>query len=173
MAQYIEKICVPVRLSQPGVAPVDGYVALGPQAEYHSGPETILERLNTPDRVLPFQRGEEEFTLLVNRSDIEWMAADPAVAPTLICPPNYQVTAEEYVRLRMVGGGELEGRVQIELPPDQNRASDFMNAREDFFPLLTSFGILLVNKQRVSSFELNAPSPRPPAESEKSAEAAS
>jgi len=162
MAQYVEKIRVPVRVSQPGCAPVDGYLSLGPQAEFHPGPETILERLNAPDRVVPFQRGDDEQILLLNRRDIEWVAADPAVSSTLVCPPNYTVTAEEDVRLRLMGGGVLEGRVQMELPEEMNRASDFMNGREDFFPLLTPFGVLIVNKQRVSSFELSKPSPAPP-----------
>lgn len=164
MAQYVEKIRVPVRVSQPGCAPVDGYLALGPQAEFHAGPETILERLNAPDRVIPFQRGDDEQILLLNRRDIEWVAADPAVSTNLICPPNYVVTAEEDVHLRLMGGGTLEGRVPMELPQEMNRASDFMNAREDFFPLLTPFGVLVVNKQRVSSFELTKPSPAPPGE---------
>jgi hypothetical protein len=164
MAQYIEKIRVPVRLSQPSYVPVDGYLALDPQAQYHSGPETVLERLNAPDRVIPFQRGDDESIVLVSRGDVEWIAADPAVASNLICPPNYQVTAEEHVRLHLVGGGKLEGKIQMELPPDQNRASDFMNGTEDFFPLLTPFGILVVNKERVSSMELSAPSPSPPNE---------
>ena len=166
MAQYIEKIRVPVRLSQPGCLPVDGYLALDPQAQYHKGPETLLERVNAPDRVVPFQRGEDETILLVSRADFEWIAADPAVAPTLICPPNYTVTGEEHVRLRLVGGGELEGNIQMELPPEQNRASDFMNGGEDFFPLLTPFGILLVNKNRLSSAALTSPSPMPPSQNE-------
>jgi hypothetical protein len=169
MAQYIEKIRVPVRLSQPGCVPVDGYLALDPTAQYHPGPETVLERVNAPDRVVPFQRGQDEAILLVSRADIEWIAADPAVAVTLVCPPNYTVTGEEHVRLRLIGGGELEGKIQMELPPEQNRASDFMNGGEDFFPLLTPFGILLVNKHRVSSMALSAPSPMPPSERESQA----
>ncbi len=168
MGQYIEKLRVPVRMSQPGCMPEDGYVALAPQAKPHPGPETILERLNATDRVIPFQRGADDGVLLVNRADIEWVAADPAVASHLVCPPTYQVTCEEEVRIRLRGGGTLEGRVQMELPADQNRASDFMNGAEDFFPLLTPFGILIVNKQLVSRFELTAPSPLPPSEYKRS-----
>jgi len=161
MTSYVEKIRVPVRVSQAGMAPMDGYLSLGPQAEFHAGPETVLERLNTPSRVIPFQRGEDERTLLLHRGDLEWVAADPAVAPMLICPPNFQITSEETATLWLVSGTTLEGRVQMELPEHLNRASDYMNGAEDFFPLMTPFGVLLVNKLRVSCFELHAPSPSP------------
>lgn len=167
MTSYVEKIRVPVRIAQAGLPPVDGYLSLGLQAEFHAGPETLLERLNTPSRVVPFQRGADERTLLFNRSDIEWVAADPAVAPHLICPANYQVTGEEAASVRMMGGNTLEGHVQMELPEHLNRASDYMNGPEDFFPLLTPFGVLLVNKQRVSCLELHHASPAPPFTGEK------
>jgi len=159
---YVQKIRVPVRVSQGGLPPIEGDLALGPQAEFHAGPETVLERLNTVSRVIPLQRAEDERTLLLNRSDIDWVAADPSVAASLICPPTYQVTHQESVELRLIGGASLEGQVQIELPEHLNRASDFMNGPEDFFPLLTPFGVLLVNKQRVSCFELHSASPSPP-----------
>lgn len=162
MTSYVEKIRVPVRVSQAGLPPIDGYLALGPQAEFHAGPETLLERLNNVSRVIPFQRAADERTLLLSRTDIDWVAADPAVASSLVCPPTYQVTHEEGVGIRLVGGESLEGKVQIELPEHLNRASDFMNGPEDFFPLVTPFGVLLVNKQRVSCFELYADSPGPP-----------
>jgi len=162
MTSYVEKIRVPVRVSQAGMPPMDGYLSLGPQAEFHAGPETVLERLNSPGRVIPFQRGEDERTLLLSRVDLEWVAADPAVASMLICPPNFQITSEETATLWLAGGTTLEGRVQMELPEHLNRASDYMNGAEDFFPLMTPFGVLLVNKLRVSCFELHAASPSPP-----------
>lgn len=162
MTSYVEKIRVPVRVSQGGMPPIEGYLSCGPQAQFHAGPETLLERLNEPSRVIPFQRAEDERTILLNRADIDWIAADAAVAPSLVCPPTYQVTHQESVDLRLIGGASLEGQVQIELPEHLNRASDFLNGPEDFFPLLTPFGVLLVNKQRVSSYELHSASPGPP-----------
>lgn len=162
MTSYIEKLRVPVRVSQAGLAPIDGYLALDPQAEFHVGPETLLERLNSVSRVIPFQRGEDDRTLLLSRADVEWVAADPAVAPNLVCPTNYQVTSEERASLRLASGATLEGQVQMELPEHLNRASDYINGTDDFFPLMTPFGVLLVNKLRVSCFELHSVSPSPP-----------
>ena len=169
MSSYVEKIRVPVRVAIAGAAPVDGHLSLGPQAQFHAGPETMLELLNAPNRVIPFQRGEDERTLLIKRADIEWMAADPAVAASLVCPSNYQITNEEHASIRLMTGGTLDGVVQMELPDHLNRASDFMNGSEDFFPLLTPFGVLLVNKLRISCTELPAPSPAPPFAGEKAA----
>ena len=162
MTSYVEKIRVPVRVSQGGMPPVEGELALGPQAEFHPGPETLLECLNKPSRVIPVQRDDDGRTLLLNRDDIEWLAADPAVASSLVCPPTYLVTHQENVGVRLTSGASLEGQLQIELPEHLNRASDFMNGPEDFFPLLTPFGVLLVNKRRVSSMELHSASPGPP-----------
>jgi len=162
MTSYIEKIRVSVRVSQAGLAPIDGFLSLGPQAEFHAGPETVLELLNGPSRSIPLQRGAEARTLLLNRADIEWVAAGTEVTSTLVCPPNYQITSEEQVSIRFRGGNLLEGRVQMELPEHLNRASDYMNGVEDFFPLLTPFGVLLVNKLCVSSCELHSASPSPP-----------
>ena len=164
MTSYVEKIRVPVRVAYGGMPPIEGDLALGPQAQFHSGPETMLERLNQPGRVIPFQRTEDDRTLLLSRAEIDWVAADPAVAPALVCPPTYHVTHQENVDLRLVGGATLEGQVQIELPEHLNRASDFLNGPEDFFPLLTPFGVLLVNKQRVSAYGLHSASPGPPFE---------
>jgi hypothetical protein len=161
---YVEKIRVPVRVSYGGMPPIEGDLALGPQAQFHAGSETLLERLNQPGRVVPFQRAEDDRTVLLNRAEIDWVAADPTVSSSLVCPPTYNVTHQESVDLRLLGGGSLEGQVQIELPEHLNRASDFINGPEDFFPLLTPFGVLLVNKARVSSYELHSASPGPPFE---------
>src|SRR5262245_2163113 len=116
MTSYVEKIRVPVRVSQAGLPPIDGYLSCGPQAEFHAGPEPLLELLKPRTRVIPLQRSEDERTLLLSRSDIDWVAADPAVQSSLVCPPTYQVTHQESVEIRLVGGASLEGHVQIELP---------------------------------------------------------
>ena len=162
MTAYVEKIRVPVRVAHAGLPPIEGELSCGPQAEFHAGPETLLELLNTRNRVIPLQRSEDDRTLLLSRADIDWVAADPAVAPSLVCPPTYQVTHQESVVIRLTTGASLEGQVQVELPEHLNRASDFMNGPDDFFPLLTPFGVLLVNKERVSCFELLSASPSPP-----------
>jgi hypothetical protein len=49
----------------------------------------------------------------------------------------------------------------MELPEMLNRASDFLNGEEDFFPLVTNHGIVLLNKQRVLYTRAYESSPLP------------
>lgn len=149
MSRYVEKLRVPVRLAAIGCEPVEGHLSLSPRAELHEGPETILERLNAPVRVLPFHPAGDEAVLLVVRAHVEWVAAGPQVAPQLVRAAHFQHTREEHVRVRLLGGASLEGILAIEMPHEFNRVSDFMNGDEDFFPLQGPSGTMLLNKARV------------------------
>ncbi|HYM81972.1 MAG TPA: hypothetical protein VEY91_11270 [Candidatus Limnocylindria bacterium] len=149
MPEYVPKLRTAVRLGQPAQEPVLGFLSLAQQAEFHSGPETILERLNAPDRVIPFHRHEDGAMLLVSRLDLEWVAPGRGVDPEWVCPPTYLVTREERVSVRFRSGLELEGLLRIEQPEMVNRASDFLNGPEDFFALMTADGVVLINKRAV------------------------
>jgi hypothetical protein len=163
MAEYVHKLKVGARLQQPGEEPLDGFLSLAPTMRFREGPETLLERLNALDRVIPFHLRADQAVLLVNRVEIAWVAAGPGVGPERICPASYRVTREERVRLRLRDGTDLEGLLRMEMPEWYNRASDFMNADEDFFPLVTDAGIVLVNKRHVASTRLFETSPAPAA----------
>ncbi len=162
MADYIEKLRVAASVSLPGREPMIGYFALAPQAEFRLGPETLLERLNTHDRVIPFIRREDEATCLIARLGREWGKAGTDGKPSRVCPPRGAGIREEWVRVRFQGGAEVEGLLELELPETMNRATDFLNAAPDFFPLLRRDGIVLVNKHRVLETHLYDRSPRPP-----------
>lgn len=146
MSRYIEKLRVPVRLALSGCEPVEGHLSLSPRAELHDGPETLLERLNAPTRVVPFHRDGDGSVLLLVRERIEWVLAGPGVASPLVRRPHFQHTREEQVHVRLTGGGSHEGVLAIEMPHEFNRVSDFLNEADDFFPLQTHEGTLLVSK---------------------------
>lgn len=146
---YIEKIKVMVQLALLGESPAPGSLSLAPYAELHEGPETLLERLNLPTRIVPFHRTSDDATLLVNRVAIEWVSAGPEVESKYVRPHAYQFTREERVRVRLIGGATFEGVLAMELPQEFNRTSDFLNSDDDFFPLTSPSGTLLVNKRRV------------------------
>lgn len=161
MPEYISKLRAAVVVCPAGHEPIEGSLSLSPQAQFHEGPETILERLNVRERILPFHRREDGAVLLLTRLELEWVAAGRSVERDLVCPRTYQVTREEGVLVRFTSGAEMEGLLQMELPETVNRASDFMNGEEDFFPLVTTQGICLLNKHRVLYTRVYETSPLP------------
>jgi hypothetical protein len=158
--RHIEKLLVPVRVVLGGESIV-GSVSVAERAELRHGPETLLELLNTPKRVLPLLREQDQAIVLINRLGIEYVEPDSSVETTLVRPDNYLVTREERVEVRFLDGNSVEGRVEMELPEHINRASDFLNGPEDFFPLVTRNLTILVNKSRVSGTRVFESSPKP------------
>jgi hypothetical protein len=161
MPEYVSKLRAAVVVCQVGQEQMEGTLSLSPQAEFHYGPETILERLNSRDRILPFHRREDGAVLLVTRAELEWVAAGRGVGRELVCPHTYQVTREERVQVCFVSGQQMTGLLQMELPEMLNRASDFLNGEEDFFPLVTEQGIVMINKRRVLYTRVFESSPLP------------
>jgi hypothetical protein len=161
MPRYIDKLRVAARVAMPREAPVEGTFALDPVSERHGGPETLLERLDAPAFVVPFQRERDGAVLLLNRRDIEWVEAGRGVPADRLRPAAWRITREERVHVRLMSGRELSGLIQLELPEEYNRTSDHLNGSGDFFPLVTPQGLLLVNKQRVSVLRVFEHSPPP------------
>ena len=161
LAEYVHKLRAIAWVSEAGEEEVEGYFALTPQAQFHAGPETLLERLNSSDRVIPFHLAQNDGVMLLNRLEIQWVIPAKSVPAELVCPQTYQVTREERVRLRLLSGDIVEGLLRMELPEYFNRASDFLNSPEHFFPLVTERGVVLVNKLCVSSTRLYEASPEP------------
>jgi hypothetical protein len=161
VAEYVRKLRVAAIVSQAGEPPLEGFFALAPRAEFHEGPETLLERLNSPDRVIPFERDSDDVVVLFNRLEIEWVQPGPNVNPELLSPRTFRVTREERVQVRFGGGEALDGLLRMELPEYLNRASDFLNGPEHFFPLVTERGVILINKLAILNTRLYESSPRP------------
>jgi len=158
---FVDKVRVAVRIVLPTQEPLEGFVSLAPRAEFHDGPETLLERFNSGDRVIPVQRNGERDVLLLNPQDIESVTGMSRKAHELIAPESFRITNEERVRIHFMSGRQIEGMLRFELPDDLNRVSDFLNRGEDFFVLHAVNGVVLVNKRRVSTARLYQQSPRP------------
>jgi hypothetical protein len=162
MAEYIPKIRIAVMVAQAGEPQVHGHLSLAPHSSQRLGPETLFERLNAPDRLIPFHRAGDGATVMLARDAIEWVAATPDVEDARLFPPPVFTTAEERVRVWFKSGASLEGMLRIELPEHLNRASDFLNGAEDFFPLMTGGAMRLINKQQILEVEVFETSPLPP-----------
>jgi len=161
MPGYVQKLRATVTVQIAGDDPVDGVLCLAPYARFHDGPQTLLELLNGGDRVMPVECPSDGSVRLVTRTEIVWVAPHAGVDARLQRPASCRVTHEEQVRVRLADGSVLEGLLQIELPNELNRASDFLNLAEDFFALETDDGVRFVNKLRVREVRLFAVSPLP------------
>lgn len=163
MSRHVDKLRVPVRLARIGAPPEHGCVSLSPYAELHSGPESLLERLNAPTQVVPFQLPGSDVVLLVMRHQIEWVHADAGTDAQLVRPATWRSTREELVRVRTVGGETFEGVLAIEMPEAFNRASDYLNGDDLFFPLRMPDGTRLLNKLRIVDVLVHADAALPEA----------
>ena len=158
MPEYVAKNRASVRVCLPGQDPIDGRIALSPLSRTRQGSETILELLNTPQRVIPFELPHT--VLLITRLSIDWVLAAKGVEADLVCPRTYVVSREESVEVTFNDGRSIGGMIQMELPEGMNRASDFLNCPDDFFPLRTRLGVAIVNKASIRETRVHAPSPR-------------
>ena len=145
----IQKLRAPVRLSQPGESPLDGYLCLLPDLDGQQRPETILELLNSTRRVIPFLRAVDDSVGLLTRLNIDWVVPGAQVDPEWIMPRRSPAMREQTVRLQFFDGRIMEGDVRWPSPGADIRLSDFLNDAADFYPLVTRVGILMVNKNRV------------------------
>jgi len=161
MPSFVDKLRVQLDISEPGREPMKGIVALAPHAGTHSGRETVLDLLNSGSRIVPVTRPADGTTVLFTRLQIAWVLAGNEVGRDVVWPGTYRVTKEERVLVEMEDGSLLAGRIQMELPEDLNRASDFLNGEEDFFPLIARAGIYLINKSKVRATQLFEASPLP------------
>lgn len=148
-ATVIQKFRAPVRLSQPGDSPLDGYFCLLPDIDGQGRPETILELLNSPRRVIPFFRVADDNFVLFTRLNIDWVVPGAQVEADWVMPKRVHVARVQRVHLQFFDGREMEGDVRWTSPGADIRLSDFLNDAADFYPLVTRLGILMVNKNRV------------------------
>lgn len=161
MPNYVEKIRIPVRVAESGRPQAVGFFCLSPAANWHEGPETLHDLLNAELRVLPFHRHEDGAMLLLTRLNIAHVTVSSDVEPQFVRSRLIAVTREEHVMVELDDGTKLEGNMLVELPEHLNRASDYLNLPEDFFPLVTRQGAIFVNKGKVRITRVFAKSPRP------------
>jgi hypothetical protein len=149
MSKHVQKVRVPVRLSQPNLDPRDGWFLLLPHVEREDRPETIIDLLNSSLTVIPFIVGEDGAVLLVMRANIDWVSVGDAVAPSLIHPSAARAHHQQRVQLRFVDESRVDATIEWRDEHGGIRLSDFLNSGDPFVAVRTGFGTLLVNKLRI------------------------
>ena len=145
---------VPKNLVAVKVYGFDGSVTRGslfvdPASPRHGGPQTVLEKLNGPEAFLVLQVGSGETVEIIQKRHVVRVTPLPEVFMELVFVPDGLVTRQESVVLTLSNGTSMQGRIWMGLPHDRSRLSDFLNAGEEFFPLLIPGGIHLVRTDAV------------------------
>jgi DNA-binding response OmpR family regulator len=128
-------------------ATFEGSVFLHLTAEAHDGPETVLDRLNMPDRFLVLSVADDSPVVLLNKGQIIRVDVPCKAAPPEVLASTANV---EHVRLRLINGEQLDGTVCVEGPEGQHRLSSLLNAQSAFLPLQGSARLHLLQKRFIS-----------------------
>lgn len=127
--------------------PRSGTIYLGARVPLHDGAETPLEMLNRRDAFFPFRADVDKKVLLVAKQQTIVLAVDRAP----ITDPD-RLSAAKELRLELVldNGAKLAGRVTMELPENQSRPLDYLNAAPvPFFAITTDESTHYVNRAHV------------------------
>jgi hypothetical protein len=154
----ITKLWVAVRLAQPHHDPRDGWFQLFPEVDNLGRPETVLELLNSPRRVIPFLKREEKSVVLLVRENIDWVAVGPGEQTRLVVPPERTDAHVQRVELGFLDERRVAATVRWGDFPLRERLSDFLNQSDLFVAAEAAFGTLIVNKSRLREVRiLDAP----------------
>lgn len=154
MPAYVRKLQVPVRLSQPNLAPRDGSFQLFPTVGHQNRPETVLELLNSGRTVIPFILDDHATVLLLTRMNVDWVALGPGVESRLVVPPEDPITHEQRVELRFIDESRVDAVLRWDEGKEAARLSDFLNSNDAFLAARTGFGTLVVNKGRIREMRI-------------------
>lgn len=157
---YVEKLRLPVRLSQPGQPPTDGFLMLAARME-GGRTETLMELLNSARTVIPFIAAAEDEVVLLVRANIDWVAVGKEGEAARLFPPEHRETHGQRIQLSFTDAHRIEADIRWDRSDPRVRLSDFLNRCPDFFPVVASFGVLFVNRQRVRQLKICDPSPQP------------
>lgn len=150
------QLAVPVRRVTVAALCLDGIWSSGtlflkPHAEAHSGPETVLDRLNDRDLFLPVQLPGERAITLLNKAHIARLVVRDGQPGDAVTEEQENLAGRiEPVIVSLAPGDHLSGWLSIQAPEWQSRLSDYLNSLPGtFFPLYADDAIHLLNKHAV------------------------
>jgi hypothetical protein len=138
---------LPARLTLTHGRPRAGTIYVGARVPHHDGAETPLEMLNRRDAFFPFRAADDEAVLLVAKRQTIALAVDRA---PITDPDRLSAAKELRLDLFLDNGATLAGWASVELPEDQSRPLDYLNAApEPFFTITTDESTHYVNRAHV------------------------
>jgi len=128
----------------------------------HRGEQTLLDKFNDDYHWFPLRRDDGSMHI-VNRDRIVLVEPGDDLPSGLVRKESGGAFRRESVAVAFADDGEnLEGQIAMDLPDEFCRASDFLNFPQDFFPLETPDGPVLVAKRHVTALRvLEAPPAAP------------
>lgn len=125
---------------------LDVHFFLGPQAEAHPGPETLLDVLNSDRKFIPIEDILMNEVLLIGKTRIVYLELLEA-GPVL----QEKELVELPVTIELVNGENLRGSFLTDLPPESRRTSDYLNLMPPYICLQSEPHWLIINKAYVLS----------------------
>ncbi|MDY7030745.1 MAG: hypothetical protein SVY10_02415 [Thermodesulfobacteriota bacterium] len=124
-----------------------GSFFVSPQSSSHSGSQLVSELLIDKNSYLPFELDGEE-TIILWRGSIVMVILEKNEL-NLQTPCLKQII----VRVCLISGGNLNGKVFTDLPESYTRLSDFLNHNDQFFHLEVDNKDHLINSRFVKMVE--------------------
>jgi hypothetical protein len=128
----------------------------------HRGEQTLLDKFNDDYRWFPMRRDDGSMHI-VNRDRIVLITPGDDIPSELVRKESGGAFRCESVAVAFADDLDgIEGQIAMDLPDEFCRASDFLNFPQDFFPLETADGPVLVAKRHVVALRaLEAPPAAP------------
>jgi hypothetical protein len=119
---------------------------LNPNAEDHTGKETILDVLKSKASFIPLENFQTNEIFFVNKTSI--MLLD---LPERDLTEKTKLAPEAAVQIKLNNGKMLSGKFSIEMPPERSRVSDYLNFSSEILYLCWEEGDIILNKVYIHS----------------------
>jgi hypothetical protein len=149
MSQFrVEKHRVEAELTLSSGERLTGCFFLAASSATHSGPERVVELLNSEQGFFPFQAPPSAQTMLVNRRHLV-VARLVGASDEARLASGYDVATVRQVSMKLSDRTELRGVVRVYLPEGRDRLSDYARAPEHFRYLESPEGTFVVNSDYI------------------------